>query len=137
MKYLILLLALSVSAECRENICWPRLLNALAIQESSGGKRMWNKKELASGWYQMRPLALRDANEYLGTNYRLKDLYDRRIANRTFMSYCHKYRSRWNSLEDLIQLWHLGPNWKNRLDLDKGYLEKVNSLYKESNYGLM
>lgn len=131
MKIIVLLLFVLIPAYGRDNVEWTKLLDAIAQVESSGGKRMVNERELAYGWYQMRPLARKDANDHVGTNYAPTHLFDRRFANRLFAAYVHKYRRKWSTTDEVIHLWHLGPNWRNRLHLDRGYLEKVKKALQE------
>lgn len=132
MRVFVLSMALSVSAWAggRQVPEWKSFLDALAEVESSSGTDMFNEKELAEGWYQMRPLARKDANDILGTKYRGKDLHNRTVANQMYMAYVWRYRSRWRTITDLIHLWHLGPDWRNRLDKDCGYLDRVLRAYR-------
>jgi len=132
MRVFILGMALSVSAWAGERHIpkWGPFLDALAEVESTSGTDMINEDEDAQGWYQMRPLARKDANDILGTKYRGKDLHNRRIANQMYMAYIWRYRSRWQTVGDLIHLWHLGPDWRNRLDLDCGYQARVLQAYR-------
>lgn len=128
----VMVLVLFVTcASARENVDWAKFLGALAEVESTNGLYMRNKTSGAWGWYQMRRLARKDANDYLGTSYRGFHLVSRPVANRMFMAYVHKYRSKWSTMEDLVHLWHLGPSWRDRLYKDYGYLKKFQAAYRK------
>lgn len=128
-KLTVLLFVLCGAAQARENVHWTRFLDALAEVESTDGLYMVNRREDAWGWYQMRPLARKDANKHLGTRYAKWNLISRPIANRLFMAYAHKYKAKWSTTSDLVHLWHLGPNWKNRLYKDYGYHARFMAAY--------
>lgn len=125
MKAIVFVIMATISANARENVEWTRLLDAIAEVESSNGANMVNAKEDAWGWFQMRRLARLDANGYLGTSYPREALVDRAIATQLFAAYVHKYRRKWSTTDEVVHLWHLGPDWRNRLHLDRGYLSKV------------
>lgn len=131
MRYVVMMAVALVCnrATARDNVHWVRFLDALAEVESTGGLYMVNRKEDAWGWYQQRRLARKDANDYIGTRYKKWHLVSRPIANRMFMAYAHRYRDKWTTMEDLVNLWHLGPNWKNRHALDRGYLKRFRAAW--------
>lgn len=131
MKYVVLMVCLASCASARDNIHWSRFLEALADVESTGGTYMTNRREDAWGWYQMRRLARIDANTYIGTQWKKWHLISRPVANQMFMAYAHKYRDKWSTRTELVHLWHLGPNWKNRLYKDYGYAARFEAALRK------
>jgi len=86
-------------------------MNALAHVESGQEDEAFNEKEGAYGRFQMRQLALDDANEFAKTDYSLEEMKIRCYAYAMFRAYIMRWSGRWETLEDLCCLWNAGPKW--------------------------
>lgn len=64
-----------------------KLINAIGMVETRHDTLAYNPEEDAVGYFQIRPIRLRDYNERTGSNYRMKDLYDYEISERIFLYY--------------------------------------------------
>lgn len=64
---------------------------AMAVQlvESNGNLKAYNSKEKAVGPFQIRPIRVKDYNQRLGTNYKLKDFFSYELSLQMFLYYAN------------------------------------------------
>ena len=55
--------------------------------ESQNGKYLYNAKENAVGWFQIRPVRVIHYNQLTGSNYVLNDFYDYDLSRKMFLYY--------------------------------------------------
>ena len=65
-----------------------RLSLAVGIVESSCNNLAYNTDENAYGYFQIRPIRLKDYNQRTNNNYKMEDLYDYNISLKIFLFYC-------------------------------------------------
>jgi hypothetical protein len=106
---------------------WLLLLKAIAIVESGCDPDAVNMREKAWGLYQMRPAALRDANEVAGTNFKQRDLKKPQVATSMLRAYCYRYLGNDPTISEVLDLWNGGPSGKAGVD----YKERVMNLYED------
>jgi len=106
---------------------WNALLKAIAAVETGNNPQAVNEREQAYGVYQMRNLALIDANHSAGTNFSLYDLQDTRVATSMLRAYCHRYLEAPYTVDKVVDLWNGGPTGKANAD----YKQYVKNLYEE------
>jgi len=109
-------------------IDWIALLTAIAMVESGCNPDAFNAAEQAVGLYQMRPLALQDANDVAGTDFKSKDLGDTRVATAMLRAYCYRYLGGEPTITDVIDLWQSGPNI---MKANADYKTRVLNLYED------
>jgi hypothetical protein len=63
------------------------LVKALTWVESRHGLFVWNPKEEAVGYFQIRPIRVNDYNKRTNSNYRLEDFYDYELSKKMFLYY--------------------------------------------------
>jgi hypothetical protein len=75
-------------------ICHPKEINpyeaiihAVTTVESSNGVNLYNAKELAVGYFGIRPIRLEDYNKRTGQNVTHAQCYDYEIGKRIFLFY--------------------------------------------------
>ena len=77
------------------------LVYAVTWVESKHGQYVWNPKEEAVGWFQIRQVRVDDYNKRTGASYTLEDFYDYHLSEKMFLYYAdgksfeHAARS-WN-----------------------------------------
>lgn len=108
-------------------IDWLALLTAIAMVESNCDPDSVNLKEKAWGLYQMRPRALRDANEVAGTSFKSRDLAKPAVAVSMLRAYCYRYLGNDPTVEEVVRTWNGGPSQKARPE----YVERVINLYED------
>lgn len=64
---------------------------AVFIAETSGDTLAYNRKELATGPFQIRPVRLKDYVRRTGKKLTLKDCYDYKTSKIIFMYYASKF----------------------------------------------
>lgn len=64
-----------------------RLINAIGKVETNHDTLAYNPVEKAVGYFQIRPIRLKDYNIKTGNLYKMKDLYDYRISEKIFLFY--------------------------------------------------
>lgn len=67
-----------------------RLIYAIGMVEGNCDTLAYNPVEKAVGYFQIRPIRLRDYNQRTGKNYKLKDMYNYSKAEEVFMYYFNK-----------------------------------------------
>src|SRR5574343_675653 len=63
------------------------LISAIGAVEAKHDTLAYNPDEMAAGYFQIRPIRLRDYNQRTGSNYKMKDLYDYKISEKIFLYY--------------------------------------------------
>lgn len=61
------------------------LLKAITWIESHDGKNVYNAKEGAVGWFQIRQCRIDHYNKLTGSNYNLEDCYDYELSREIFL----------------------------------------------------
>jgi len=64
-----------------------KLISAIGMVETKHDTLAYNPEEEAVGFFQIRPIRIRDYNKQTGSNYTLADMYDYKIAERVFLFY--------------------------------------------------
>ena len=89
------------------NIIFAVLLSAVAMVESSNDPLKNNSKENAVGLLQIRQCCVDDLNRHYGTNYKLDDFYNPKLAKWAFVSYGRIYGA--ETAEEYCKIWNGGP----------------------------
>lgn len=63
------------------------VIDALNWVEVKDGTDLYNEIEDAVGWFQIRPIRVKDYNERTGSNYKLTDFYDYELSKQMFLYY--------------------------------------------------
>jgi len=63
------------------------LIKAVVMVESNNGKYLYNAKENAVGWFQIRTVRVIHYNQLTGSNYVLNDFYDYDLSREMFLFY--------------------------------------------------
>src|SRR5450759_1219566 len=86
---LLLSFVFRVSAPNRESLIildsrpvepYKQLIRAIGIVETSRDTLAYNPIEKAAGYFQIRPIRLKDYNKRTGSNYTMKDLFNYDIS---------------------------------------------------------
>lgn len=109
---------------------WSKVINAI-VQVESGGNPNAKSKDCV-GILQIRPVLVRDVNEYLGIKgskkrYTYDDRYNVDKSKEMFILYQERY-NKTNNVERAIRLWNGGPKYSERAT--EAYLKKVRSKIK-------
>ena len=62
-----------------------KIIHAIGKVETGFDTLAYNPKEEAVGYFQIRPIRLKDYNNRTGSNYRKKDLYDYYVSEKIFL----------------------------------------------------
>jgi hypothetical protein len=90
------------------------LIHAIGRVETKFDTLAYNPEEEAIGYFQIRPIRLRDYNERTGNNYTSKDLYNYKTSEKVFLYYAseigpynfERIARNWNgSGKKTIQYW--------------------------------
>ncbi len=68
------------------------LIHAIGMVESSLDTLAYNPLEKAVGYFQCRPIRIKDYNERTGSNYTLDDMFDYKKAEIVFLYYTSQFR---------------------------------------------
>jgi hypothetical protein len=71
---------------------YAKIVYAIGMVEGNCDTLSYNPKEEATGYFQIRPIRLRDYNQRTQSHYTINDMYDYRKANKVFMYYATQYR---------------------------------------------
>ena len=91
-----------------------KLIHAVGMVEAKGDTLAYNRIEEAVGFFQIRPIRVKDYNRKTGSRYTLKDMYDYKISKKVFLYYAsrigpydfEKIAKNWNgSGVKTIQYW--------------------------------
>lgn len=64
-----------------------KLIYAVGMVEGKCDTLAYNPEEDACGYFQIRPIRIKDYNDRTGSSYILKDMYDYKIAEKVFLYY--------------------------------------------------
>lgn len=64
-----------------------QLINAIGIVETARDTLAYNKVEEAAGFFQIRPIRLKDYNKRTGNRFAMKDLFNYEISEKIFLYY--------------------------------------------------
>lgn len=67
-----------------------KLIEAIGTVETKKDTLAYNPLEKASGYFQIRPVRLKDYNDRTGNNYSIQDLFNYRISEKIFLYYASK-----------------------------------------------
>lgn len=79
------------------------LIRAVVKVESNNGKYLFNEKENAIGYFQIRECRIKDFNKRTGKNYLHSDMYDYDKSKEVFLYYCQG-----RSYEQVARAWCSG-----------------------------
>jgi hypothetical protein len=83
-----------VSAPSRESLIilnprpvepYKKLIHAIGMVETRRDNLAYNPIEKAAGYFQIRPIRLKDYNRRTGSNYKLKDMFNYEISEKIFL----------------------------------------------------
>ncbi|HUX96426.1 MAG TPA: hypothetical protein VMV47_11910 [Bacteroidales bacterium] len=97
-----------------------KLIYAIGMVETKLDTLAYNPEEDAVGYFQIRPIRLRDYNERTGNRYRLTDMYNYDIAEEVFLYYASQIGP--YNFEKIAKNWN-GSGKKTRI-----YWSKVRKL---------
>jgi soluble lytic murein transglycosylase-like protein len=134
MKKLLLITILLLNC----NICHAVEINldAIAMIESSGNPRAWNKKDDSRGLYQITPICLKEFNNFHPTvEYSMDDLWDRTTSKEIASWYLNrripqmiKYYGKPVTIENILIAYNAGISYvaydKPIPEITRRYLEK-------------
>jgi hypothetical protein len=105
---------------------YKRIIYAVGKVECSFDTLAYNHIEEATGYFQIRPIRLRDYNERTGSNYKLVDMYNYKISEKVFMYYASQIG--WRNPGEIARKWNgKGKN-------DNYWLKKVKKIYDSKSY---
>jgi len=90
------------------------LITAVGMVETKFDTLAYNSEEEAVGYFQIRPIRVRDYNERTGSRYKLSDMYDYKTSEKVFLYYAseigpynfEKIAKKWNGSGKMtIQYW--------------------------------
>lgn len=127
---LMSILVLTANAQRKKTYNWNKVINAIVQVESKGNTNARSKD--CVGILQIRPILVRDVNEYLemkGSNKRFK-MNDRLNAEKSkemFILYQERYNPK-NNVEKAIRLWNGGYGYSKAKT--ENYYRNVMKYYK-------
>jgi hypothetical protein len=94
---LLLIFTICTAPEFRAlAVLWPEVINyydplvrAVTAVEVGDGSDLYNEKEDAVGYFQIRPVRVEHYNKLRGTDYKLEDFYDYDLSREMFLYYAH------------------------------------------------
>jgi hypothetical protein len=98
------------------------LCRAVGQVESGGDTLAYNPQEQAAGYFQVRPIRLRDYAQRTGIQYTLADMMDYHRAREVFLYYCNG-----KSYEVAARCWNGGQNGM-RIAITRDYYLKVEKI---------
>ncbi len=97
-----------------------KLIYAIGMVETRLDTLAYNPEEKAVGYFQIRPIRLRDYNERTGNNYKLTDMYDYDIAEKVFLYYASQIGP--------YNFEKIAKNWNGSGKMTRIYWSKVRKL---------
>lgn len=97
--FLLLSFEFRVSAPNRESLIildsrpiepYKRLIYAIGMVETRCNNLTYNPIEEAVGYFQIRPIRLKDYNKRTGNNYTMNDLFNHKISEKIFLFYAEQ-----------------------------------------------
>jgi hypothetical protein len=62
-----------------------KLIYAVGMVEGMGDTTAYNEREMAAGYFQIRPIRLEDYNNRTGNKYTMNDMFDYEISEKVFL----------------------------------------------------
>jgi hypothetical protein len=62
-----------------------KLIYAVGMVEGMGDTTAYNEREMAAGYFQIRPIRLEDYNNRTGNKYSMNDMFDYNISEKVFL----------------------------------------------------
>lgn len=97
-----------------------KLIYAIGVVETKLDTLAYNAQEDAVGYFQIRPIRLRDFNYRTGNNYILADMYNYETAEKVFLYYA--------SLIGPYNYEKIAKNWNGSGKMTKTYWSRVRKL---------
>jgi len=97
-----------------------RIIYAIGMVETRLDTLSYNPEEDAVGYFQIRPIRVKDYNKRTGSNYALIDMYDYDIAEKVFLYYASQIGPYNNE--------KIAKNWNGSGKINKIYWSKVKKL---------
>jgi hypothetical protein len=69
---------------------YKNLIHAIGMVETKYDTLAYNPIEKAAGYFQIRPIRLKDYNKRTGNNYMMKDLFNYEISEKIFIYYAEQ-----------------------------------------------
>jgi hypothetical protein len=123
---LLLSFTFRLSAPNRESIViivpgpdepFKRLINAIGMVETKGDTLAYNPVEEAAGYFQIRPIRLKDYNKRTGNKYTMKDLFNYEISEKIFLYYAGKIGP--------YKFEQIARNWNGSGHMTKDYWKRI------------
>jgi hypothetical protein len=83
---------------------YSRLIYAIGMVETMCDTLAYNPIEEAAGYFQIRPIRLRDYNKRTGSNYKMNDMFNYEIAEKIFLYYAVQLGH--NNFEQIARNWN-------------------------------
>lgn len=123
---LLLSFAFRVSAPSRGSLIildsrpiepYKRLIHAIGMVETRSDTLAYNPIEEAVGYFQIRPIRLKDYNKRTGSNYIMKDMFNYEISEKIFLYFADRIGP--YDFEKIARNWngsgHMTINYWNRI----------------------
>jgi hypothetical protein len=110
---ILLLLTLKALAPDRKSLIvvdsepvnpYKKLIYAIGMVETKGDTLAYNPVEHAVGYFQIRPVRLKDFNMRTGSKYTMKDLFNYKISEKIFLYYASQIGP--NDFEKIARRWN-------------------------------
>jgi hypothetical protein len=98
---------------------YERIAYAVAMVESHGDDNAYNKKERATGRYQIRPICLREFNRQTGIHYTLKEMHDPIKSKSVFLYFASQHH--YSEVEKISRVWNGGERGMKKRSTKKYY----------------
>lgn len=103
---------------------YEKIIHAIGMVETKLYTLAYNPEEQAVGFFQIRPIRLKDYNDLTGNHYTIRDMYDYQKAEKVFLFYAMRFH--YSDYKGIAKDWN-----KSRTDI---YWNKVKKqLYGETN----
>ena len=96
---------------------YKRLINAIGMVETKYDTLAYNPVEEAVGYFQIRPIRVKDYNRRTGSNFTKNDMFDYKISEKIFLYYA--------SLIGPYNLEKIAMNWNGSGPSTKHYWNRV------------
>ena len=95
----LITIAASVPAEP-----YKRLIHAIGMVETKGDTLSFNPVENAVGYFQIRPIKLKDYNAQTRSRYKMNDLFSYEVSEKIFLYFAEQIGP--NDLEQIAKKWN-------------------------------
>lgn len=130
---LMSILVLAANAQTKKPYDWTKIMNAIIQVESKGNTN--TKSKDCVGILQIRPILVKDVNEYLEMKgsikrFKMNDRLNAEKSKEMFILYQERYNPK-NNIEKAIRLWNGGCGYSKTKT--ENYYHKVMKYYNGSN----